>query len=138
MCGFFGQVNPNNLLVEKNLFVDASKVLINRGPDAQGYQTDKNFYQFAFYRLSIIDLTDAGNQPMISNCGRYLCVFNGEIYNHKEIFKEIEHKFKWRGKSDTEILLNGWILFKEKLLNKLNGMFSFAIWDCLEKKINFS
>ncbi|MDC0533060.1 asparagine synthase (glutamine-hydrolyzing) [Candidatus Pelagibacter sp.] len=135
MCGFFGQINLNQGLVAKNDFVKSSEVLFNRGPDAKGYNTDNLFYQLVFYRLSIIDLTDTGNQPMVSSCGRYLCVFNGEIYNHKEIFNEIKNHFEWRGKSDTEILLNGWILFKERIFSKLNGMFSFAIWDKLKKKL---
>ena len=72
---------------------------------------------------------------MISDCGRYICIFNGEIYNHKALFNEIKHKFKWRGSSDTEILVNAWSLYKEKVFNKLDGMFSFAIWDKEELKL---
>ena len=72
---------------------------------------------------------------MVSSCGRYLCVFNGEIYNFKKIFKEIENKFTWKGTSDTEVLLNAWSIWKEETLNKIDGMFAFAIWD-LKKKIN--
>ena len=72
---------------------------------------------------------------MISDCGRYICIFNGEIYNHKSLYNEIKHKFKWRGSSDTEILVNAWSVYKEKVFNKLDGMFSFAIWDKKELKL---
>ena len=72
---------------------------------------------------------------MISSYKRYVCVFNGEIYNFKNIFKEIENKFNWRGSSDTEVLLNHWLIWQEKSLDKIDGMFAFAIWDTEDKKL---
>ena len=75
---------------------------------------------------------------MVSSCGRYLCVFNGEIYNFKKNFKEIENKFTWKGTSDTEVLLNAWSIWKEETLNKIDGMFAFAIWDLKKKKLTLS
>ena len=135
MCSIFGQININGSLIETNNFKDASKIIDHRGPDKKGYLTDNNHFQFAFNRLSILDLNATGDQPMISECGRYICVFNGEIYNHKKIYNEIKSSFKWRGTSDTEVLLNAWSLWKTKTLEKIDGMFSFAIWDKDEEKI---
>ena len=110
MCSIFGQVSFSNKLIDSKEFIKASDLMVHRGPDKKGYLSDNKTFQFAFNRLSILDLTDSGNQPMISDCKRYICLFNGEIYNYKKIFKERNNKFIWRGTSDTEILLNAWSL----------------------------
>ena len=135
MCSIFGQVVSSGNLVSKEKFVSASNILTHRGPDKKGYLSDKSSFQFAFNRLSIIDLNSSGDQPMESGCGRYIGIFNGEIYNHKNIYEEIKNFFDWKGTSDTEILINAWSLWKKKTLEKLDGMFSFAIWDKKEKII---
>ena len=70
MCSIFGQININGSLIETNNFKDASKIIDHRGPDKKGYLTDNNHFQFAFNRLSILDLNETGDQPMISECGR--------------------------------------------------------------------
>ena len=86
-----------------------SKSIKHRGPDSQGVWVDGSCgLGFAHQRLSIIDLSDAGNQPMVSNSGRYVIAFNGEIYNHMDLRYSIKKKnidFPWRGSSDTETLL---------------------------------
>jgi asparagine synthase (glutamine-hydrolysing) len=135
MCSIFGHINFKNNLVDKKIFIDASDLMKSRGPDAKSYISDNHVYQFAFNRLAIQDLNITGNQPMISSCGRYICIFNGEIYNFKSIYKEIEDKFTWRGSSDTEVLLNAWSIWQEKTFNKIDGMFAFAIWDLEKKKL---
>ena len=135
MCSIFGHINFKNNLLDKKIFIDASDLMKSRGPDAKSYLSDNNVYQFAFNRLAIQDLNITGNQPMISSCGRYLCVFNGEIYNFKNIYKEIGKHFIWRGSSDTEVLLNAWSIWQEETFNKIDGMFAFAIWDLQKQKL---
>ena len=135
MCSIFGHINFDKNLFEKKNFIEASNLMMSRGPDSESYLTDNSYYQFAFNRLAIQDLNVTGNQPMVSSCKRYVCIFNGEIYNFKNIFKEIKNEFKWRGSSDTEVLLNAWSIWREKSLDKIDGMFAFAIWDLEKKKL---
>jgi asparagine synthase (glutamine-hydrolysing) len=132
MCGFTGFLGGN-------LFADAGKVkatitamadaIIHRGPDSSGtWQDNEQKIALAHRRLSILDLSDAGHQPMASLSGRYIIIFNGEIYNHLELRKELSGN--WRGHSDTETLLAGFdILGIEATIKKSIGMFAFAIWD---------
>lgn len=112
----------------------------SRGPDDAGVWTDRDEgLALAHRRLSIIDLSPAGHQPMLSTCGRYVVVYNGEIYNHPDLRKELEGErgcVDWRGHSDTETLLAGiqhWGL--EQTLKRLNGMFAFALWDVEERTL---
>lgn len=135
MCSIFGHVNFSYKLFEKKKIITASDLMSERGPDNKSYLSDNTFYQFAFNRLSILDLEDTGNQPMTSNCGKYVILFNGEIYNHKKIYYQIKSKFSWNGTSDTEVLLNAWTLWKEKVFEKIDGMFAVAIWDSENKKL---
>jgi asparagine synthase (glutamine-hydrolysing) len=85
--------------------------------------------------LAIIDLSEQSNQPFIDNSGRYVLVFNGEIYNYIEIKKELQSQYDFKTESDTEVLLAAFIAYGKSCLDKLNGMFSFAIWDHQEKKL---
>jgi len=135
MCSIFGEINFGEKIFLQSEFVNASNTMTHRGPDSKGYATDSKNFQFAFNRLSILDLSSAGNQPMTSNCGRYVCMLNGEIYNFKKIYEEIKSNFKWNSSSDTEILLNAWIYWGVECLNKIDGMFAFSIWDKKLKKI---
>lgn len=135
MCSILGEINFSEKIFLQSEFVNASNTMIHRGPDSKGYATDSKNFQFAFNRLSILDLSSAGNQPMTSNCGRYICMLNGEIYNFKKIYEEIKSNFVWNGSSDTEILLNAWIYWGVECLNKIDGMFAFSIWDKKLKKI---
>jgi asparagine synthase (glutamine-hydrolysing) len=111
-----------------------------RGPDDAGAWMDEaNGLALAQRRLSILDLTKAGYQPMHSPCGRYTLVYNGEIYNQQELRTELNDEgvgFDWRGRSDTETLLAAlcnWGVYDG--LKRLNGMFAFALWDAQERTL---
>ncbi len=136
MCGFAGYLSKN-IKPNKALIVEMAEKVNSRGPDSEGYwMDDRNFFAIGHKRLSILDITNAGNQPMVSPDKRYVLAFNGEIYNHVNLRNEI-NKIKnvlWQGFSDTETLLVGLSIWSiEEILGKLNGMFSFAFWDRHEK-----
>jgi asparagine synthase (glutamine-hydrolysing) len=107
----------------------------HRGPDATGEYFDAGFAALGHNRLAIIDLSAKSNQPFIDNLGRYVLVFNGEIYNYIEIKAELQNQFDFKTESDTEVLLAAFIIYGESCLEKFNGMFAFAIWDHQEKKL---
>jgi len=126
MCGIAGILgsNPDNKS-------DLAKMLSaqkHRGPDAMQIWSDEKIF-LGHNRLSIIDLSDHSNQPMVSNCGGYTIVFNGEIYNYLEIKQQLESVYIFKTLSDTEVLLASYIVWGKQMLEKLNGMFSFAIWN---------
>ena len=111
-------------------------LLEHRGPDASSYHDfKKNKVLLAHTRLAIIDINDRANQPMHSSCKRYTIIYNGEIYNYLEL-KDDLHKLgvKFKTKSDTEVILNGYIKNGYNFFLKLNGMFAFAIHDNIENK----
>jgi asparagine synthase (glutamine-hydrolysing) len=128
MCGFLGHITFDNKLIDKSRLINSVNIIENRGPDNLGVVIESDF-GLAFRRLSIIDLSENANQPFLSHDKNYVCVFNGQIYNYLEIYQEIKNDFIWKSKSDTELLLNSWIKWGHNCLNKLDGMFSFAIWD---------
>lgn len=102
----------------------------HRGPDALGiYRSPSGLASLGHNRLSIIDLSEAGRQPMSDPAGRYWIVFNGEIYNYIELRAELERDFSFRTHTDTEVLLAAWIQWGERCLDRLIGMFAFVIWD---------
>lgn len=127
MCGFVGFVgNKKN---KDKIIKNMTDKIIHRGPDSEGYYND-DFVSLGFRRLSILDLKDRASQPMESSDKNYVIVFNGEIYNHLEIKGYLIKKgYKFKTTSDTEVLLYGYIEYKEKILNKLRGMFAFTIYD---------
>lgn len=131
MCGIAGIIgNKKGTKLEAML-----KCQIHRGPDVKGKYFDKSFAALGHNRLSIIDLSENANQPMQSSCGRYVIVFNGEIYNYIEIKKELQSFFNFQTQSDTEVLLNAYIHWGKDFLQRLNGMFAFAIWDIQENQL---
>lgn len=136
MCGIAGIISRD--INSRKMFVEnMSNKLIHRGPDNKGIW-ENNIITLGHTRLSIIDLSVNGNQPMISSSGRYIIVFNGEIYNSKEIKKKIINNFNiiWQGHSDTEVLLNSIeTLGIEETLKVCRGMFAFGIWDEKEKSL---
>ena len=136
MCGIVGVYNFNKELVSEVALYNANECLIHRGPDAGNIFNHKNV-GLAHRRLSIIDLSDNGSQPMSSTDGRYTIVFNGEIYNFKELRKQLVEEFGivFTSKSDTEVVLSAFIVWKEDSFRRLNGMFALAIFDQLENKI---
>ena len=86
--------------------------------------------------MAVIDLTAASHQPMMSACGRYVLIYNGEMYNFQELRAELETKGYWfRSRSDTEVVLNAFVEWQEKCLDRFNGMFAFAIWDRRERRL---
>lgn len=139
MCGIAGIVKTteNSFQIEPTLLKAMSEVIYHRGPDSDGQWLSKSGNAgFTFRRLAIIDLSEKGNQPMQISDGRYTIVFNGEIYNHMELRSELEKKgYKYKSHTDTETILFGYKEWGEKLLNKMYGMWSLAIWD--EEKQEF-
>ena len=134
MCGIAGTVNIFSELdsqSNKYKFDKAYNFLRLRGPDNKGIWYDKNSY-FLHTRLKIIDLLETSDQPM--KIGSYIICYNGEIYNFKEIKKKLLTKgYLFKSTGDTEVLLTAWIEWKEKVLDMLDGMFAFSIWDYKEK-----
>lgn len=105
------------------------QIMKHRGPDDEGMFLEDNV-GFGFVRLSIIDLSPAGHQPMYSNDGRYVIVYNGEIYNYIELREElVTEGFVFKTQTDTEVLLNAYIQWGEDCLNRFNGMWSLVIYD---------
>ncbi|MCT4643196.1 MAG: asparagine synthase (glutamine-hydrolyzing) [Bacteriovoracaceae bacterium] len=129
MCGILGQINFTGEIVDSNFFKKSLDSMSHRGPDGDDIFFRKNI-AFGHKRLSIIDLRSVAKQPMLSDCGKYVIIFNGEIYNYKEIREElICLGCKFKTCSDTEVLLQAFIYYKEKCLDKLIGMFAFSIYN---------
>lgn len=133
MCGIAGVFNSDksNPPIQKTELLLIRDAMISRGPDSSGLWISKNkTIGFAHRRLSIIDLSEAGAQPMHTRNGFYSIVFNGEIYNYRELRERLKSKGRqFHSKSDTEVLLH---LYEEKgraMIHDLRGMFAFAIWD---------
>lgn len=143
MCGIAGffTTNPPQGQFIKDIAFDMVRRLLHRGPDDEGvWSEESSGLALAHRRLAILDLSVAGHQPMLSECGRFVLVFNGEIYNHLAIRQELEQDSLlargWRGHSDTETLLAAvaaWGL--ERTLKLAIGMFAFALWDREEKAL---
>ena len=131
MCGFLGIVSNKALKFDN--FNNALKKISHRGPDnSSTWINEKSNIILGHNRLSIIDLSSQGNQPM-SYLGRYKIIFNGEIYNYKELKKTLESMgYKFKSNTDTEIILASYDRWKEKCLEYFRGMFAFTIFD--EKK----
>ena len=136
MCGINGVFKMIGSLDNGKELIEAMNAATShRGPDDQGYWADeKRQIHFGHLRLSIIDLSPGGHQPMIASNGNVI-VFNGEIYNYKEIKQQYFKDKIFKSDSDTEVLLALYEKFGEQCLNYLNGMFAFAIWNVEEKKI---
>lgn len=136
MCGITGFIhfNGHNKDESRARIKQMTDVLIHRGPDEDGYYVD-DFVALGHRRLSIIDLS-SGQQPMSALDGQVQIVFNGEIYNFLEVRAQLEtkgHRFKTC--SDTEVILRGYVEWQGEIVQKLNGMFAFAIWDARQKQI---
>lgn len=132
MCGIAGIIGPNPSEAELQKMLQAQ---FHRGPDHTGTYIDPGFAAIGHNRLSIIDLSPEANEPFVDNSGRYYLSFNGEIYNYKELREELKDFYDFRTASDTEVLLAAYIKWGKDCLEKLNGMFAFAIWDSQEKKL---
>jgi asparagine synthase (glutamine-hydrolysing) len=130
VCGIVGVIERRGAASEA-VVRQMAAAIVHRGPDDEGYFVDGPA-ALGFRRLSIIDLRD-GHQPMRSDCGRFTLVFNGEIYNHIELREQLEkdHAVRFRTRSDTEVLLYALRQWHEGALERLNGMYAFALWDGL-------
>ena len=124
MCGILFTNDPN---VNKKAFLDALHTMKHRGPDAPGGYVSYKDNQLGHNRLKIIDLNNRSNQPLKSKNKKYDIIFNGEIYNYDELAKK--YKLEMITKSDTEVLLELYILLGPKMLQELNGMFSLVIYN---------
>ena len=131
MCGICGFYSHNEFASQEEL-LNMAKSLTHRGPDAEGTYCN-HVAGLAHRRLSILDLSDNANQPMESHSRRYITAYNGEIYNYKEIAKELNIDF--RTTTDTEVVVEAFEEWGVTFVNKLNGMFSIAIYDKHEKQL---
>lgn len=132
MCGIAGVISSE---VSEQLLNAMLQKQTHRGPDHSQIYIDPGFAGLGHNRLSIIDLSSSANQPFSDNSGRYFISFNGEIYNYKELREDLKESYDFKTKSDTEVLLASYIVYGKDCLNKLNGMFSFAIWDTKNKSL---
>src|SRR5881394_1940185 len=138
MCGIAGLITQNPAA-----YIGAMlKAIEHRGRDDEGVWTspviDDEGQRVCLgkRRLSIIDTSSAGHQPMLSADGRFVLILNGEIYNYRELREQLSgqgHQFQTH--TDTEVLLAAWAEWNEDSLAKLNGMFAFALWDNQERKL---
>lgn len=135
MCGIVGFID--NIKKSINTLNDMLKIQSYRGPDDRGlYFDEKNGVHFGHNRLSIQDLSSHGHQPFVSDCGNYIIVFNGEVYNFKAIRTELEDLgYKFISNSDTEVILYSYKKWGIKCIDKFIGMFAFAILDKVEDKL---
>ena len=165
MCGISGYLRFSSAAPVPDL-KSISKQMAKRGPDCEGYFVESEYINDEFFsgdwssqkvrsklpllpsriealdvalvhrRLAIIDTSDASHQPMISDCGRYVICFNGEIYNYRELRKDLENEGEsFLTTGDTEVLLKLYSKLKEKSLSLLNGDFAFSIWDKFERSL---
>lgn len=141
MCGLAGcfKFSRSNFSISKNYLVAMRDTMVHRGPDDAGVWIDQSgVCGLAHRRLSILDLSDTAHQPMTDNLDRYSIVFNGEIYNHNAIRQELVERGhrNWRtDHSDTEVLLRAFQEWGISALDRLHGMFAFAIWDAVESEL---
>lgn len=135
MCGISGFYSFDKVFSETDLH-EMTNAIAHRGPDAFGYFND-DIIGLGHRRLSIIDLSESANQPMHSADDRYVMVYNGEVYNYREIAVELKQKYKTNFKtaSDSEVILEAYASYGPDFVNKLNGMFAIAIYDKLKNEL---
>lgn len=135
MCGINGVIEKKGNIVSENQFNNMRDSLNHRGPDSFNSWISGNI-GLGHRRLSILDISENGSQPYRSADGRYTIVFNGEIYNYSEFKDELKNKgYTFHSNSDTEVLLYLYIEYGDKMLDRLNGMFAFSVYDSQEDKM---
>ena len=138
MCGIAGLIHLDNSPVSSVVLQSMTDALIHRGPDDEGHWIENNV-GIGHRRLSIIDLSPAGRQPMVSTNDRYVLSYNGEVYNFRELRRELKNKgYKFRSQTDSEVVLNSLTEWGTKALNRFNGMFALALWDRKERTLLLS
>lgn len=133
IAGILGQVGPP----DERRVQAMNRVQYHRGPDSSVVKHYPGAV-LGHTRLSIIDLSDRALQPMESPDGRYVLVYNGEIYNYRELHRELEQEHRFLGSGDTEVLLAAWLRWGEGCLERLNGMFAFCVYDTTERTAFFA
>src|SRR5688572_29978510 len=146
MCGFAGVIAwEDKYRTSREVLARMSAAVAHRGPDGEGswfnhegeVTAERPQAALAFRRLAIIDLDPRANQPMTDGEGRWI-VFNGEIYNYRELRRELstlDPHYAWKTEGDTEVLLRSYAQWGEKSVEHLNGMFAFAVWDEGKKEL---
>lgn len=139
MCGIAGYIDKSHRYrPERELLKKMTDSMIHRGPDAEGQWTDAHV-ALGHRRLSIIDLDVQSNQPLISHDGKYVIIFNGEIYNYLELKEElIEKGAVFRTKSDTEVIMEAYRVYGVECFDRFNGMWAFALYDREKQKLILS
>ena len=138
MCGITGIYRLDNQKVNKDDLLSMNNSLIHRGPDHGEIYCFKNV-GLGHRRLSILDISENGNQPMKSSNGRFIIVYNGEVYNFLEIKKKLlNQNYKFRSNSDTEVILNSFQEYGNKCFSMFSGMFSIAIFDIINNKLTLA
>ena len=143
MCGIAGIISTTHNSKEFGTAIQKmTDAIAHRGPNSEGLWNDTHCY-FGHRRLSIIDLSEAGNQPYTSQDGRYVLIYNGELYNYKDLkfeLQRVEHgsnnlPYFFKTNTDTEVILASYLRWGKQCLKKFNGMFAFAIWDTIEQTV---
>lgn len=138
MCGIAGIINKKNAQVDKNDIQKMDDTMIHRGPDAEGIYIDGNL-GLGHRRLSIVDLSENGNQPMVSHDKKYVLVFNGEIYNYIELRERLKKEgAQFYTETDTEVIIESYRFWGINCTRRFNGMWSFAIYDMERRKVFLS
>ena len=135
MCGIVGAFHSKGRLPDPETFLRCVQRLRLRGPDGTGVWSDE-FVRLGHRRLAVVELSAAGHQPMKSSDERFVVTFNGEIYNHAELRRQLTPLGgRWKGNSDTETLLEAYRAWGVGCLQRLQGMFAFGIWDKVERRL---
>lgn len=134
MCGINGIIDPSRSMVTQETLKAMNDAIKHRGPDGEGFFIDSEV-GLAHRRLSIIDVTEQGSQPMFSFDKRYVIVYNGEIYNFEQIRNQFLGEYSFQSETDTEVLLALYVMLGERCLDLLEGMFSFIIYDTKQKSL---
>ncbi|PPJ63041.1 asparagine synthase (glutamine-hydrolyzing) [Cuspidothrix issatschenkoi] len=135
MCGITGIFNLNQKPISTVILHQMTEAIAHRGIDGEGFYID-GCIGLGHRRLAIIDLSPAGHQPMITKNGRYVLIYNGEIYNYQELKIELESLgYQFHSRTDTEVVLYSYVEWGENALLRFNGMFAFAIWDKQKKEL---
>jgi len=135
MCGIAGIMHLDSSPVKESVLQPMTDAIAHRGPDGEGQWVDGPV-GLGHRRLAILDLSEAGRQPMTTPDGRYTVTYNGEVYNFKELRRELEqlgHDFL--SGTDTEVILHAYVEWREKAVARFNGMFAFAIWDKKQQEL---
>jgi asparagine synthase (glutamine-hydrolysing) len=129
MCGIAGRFHPEQLPLDGDWHARADRLLAHRGPDGKGRFIDRHC-ELIHRRLALLDLSPTGSQPLANADESVYVVFNGEIYNHRELREDLRQRgYGFRGTSDTEVLVHLYSQYGTGMVDRLQGMFAFGIYD---------